>query len=159
MLRDPVERAFSAYKHELARGFETEPFERALELEDERLEGQAERMLADPDYQSFSHRHHAYLRRGQYAEQLQPAAQLLPRRPDPRDRERAVLRAARGRPTAGCSTSWGCRAVMPDQLRPLERPPELARCRSRRGPGCASTSAATTSRWPTLLGRDPAWLS
>ena len=34
MLRDPVERAFSAYKHELARGFETESFERALDLED-----------------------------------------------------------------------------------------------------------------------------
>jgi len=70
MLRDPVERAYSAYKHELARGFETESFTRALELEDARLEGQAERMLADPDYQSFSHRHHAYVRRGQYAEQL-----------------------------------------------------------------------------------------
>lgn len=70
MLRDPVERAFSAHKHELARGFETEPFEQALELEDARLEGEVERMLADPGYQSFSHRHHAYLRRGQYAEQL-----------------------------------------------------------------------------------------
>ena len=80
MLRDPVERAYSAYKHELARGFETEPFERALELEDERLAGQAERMLADPDYQSFSHRHHAYVRRGQYAEQLHRLRQLLPRR-------------------------------------------------------------------------------
>jgi hypothetical protein len=70
MLRDPVERAYSAWKHELARGFESESFERALELEDERLAGQAERMLADERYQSFSHRHHAYLRRGQYAEQL-----------------------------------------------------------------------------------------
>ena len=27
MLRDPVERAYSAYKHEVARGFETESFE------------------------------------------------------------------------------------------------------------------------------------
>jgi hypothetical protein len=70
MLRDPVERAYSAHKHELARGYETEHFERALELEDERLAGQVERMVADPGYQSFSHRHHAYLRRGQYAEQL-----------------------------------------------------------------------------------------
>lgn len=70
MLRDPVERAYSAHKHELARGYETEQFERALEMEDERLAGQVERMLADPGYQSFSHRHHAYLRRGQYAEQL-----------------------------------------------------------------------------------------
>lgn len=70
MLRDPVERAYSAWKHEHARGYETESFESALELEDDRLAGQVGRMLADPAYQSFSHRHHAYVRRGQYAEQL-----------------------------------------------------------------------------------------
>lgn len=71
MLRDPVERAFSAYKHEFARGFETEPdFERALDLEDERLEGEIERMAADPTYESHAHRHHAYRRRGEYADQI-----------------------------------------------------------------------------------------
>ncbi|WP_182523403.1 sulfotransferase family protein [Nocardioides dongkuii] len=70
MLRDPVERAYSAWKHEHARGFEHAGFEEALELEDGRLSGQVERMLADPGYQSFSHRHHAYVRRGQYDEQL-----------------------------------------------------------------------------------------
>ena len=32
LLRDPVERAYSAHAHELARGYETEPFERALSL-------------------------------------------------------------------------------------------------------------------------------
>lgn len=78
MLRDPVERAFSAWKHEHARGFETESFERGLELEDERLEGEVERMVADPAYQSFSHRHHAYRRRGQYAEQLVELRRHLP---------------------------------------------------------------------------------
>jgi hypothetical protein len=78
MLRDPVERAFSAWKHESARGFENAGFERALELEDGRLAGQAERMLADPSYQSFSHRHHAYVRRGQYAEQLLRLREHLP---------------------------------------------------------------------------------
>lgn len=72
MLRDPVERAYSAFKHELARGFETEPdFSLALDLEDSRLEGELERMAADPTYESIAHRHHAYLRRGQYAEQLE----------------------------------------------------------------------------------------
>ena len=70
MLRDPIERAYSAYRHEFARGFETESFERALELEDARVEPELERMLADPGYHSFSHRHHSYRRRGQYAEQL-----------------------------------------------------------------------------------------
>jgi hypothetical protein len=78
MLRDPVERAYSAWKHELARDFETESFEGALALEDARLAGQEERMLADPGYQSFSHRHHAYVRRGQYAEQLDRLRQFFP---------------------------------------------------------------------------------
>ncbi|HCB03038.1 MAG TPA: sulfotransferase [Nocardioides sp.] len=78
MLRDPVERAFSAYKHELARGFETESFERALELEDERMAGVVERMVADPTYQSSVHRHQAYVRRGQYAEQLNRLREYFP---------------------------------------------------------------------------------
>jgi hypothetical protein len=77
MLRDPVERAYSAYQHEFARGFETESFERALELEDERLEGEVERMRADPRYESFSHRHHSYQRRGHYADQLEVCIRLF----------------------------------------------------------------------------------
>jgi hypothetical protein len=79
MLRDPVERAFSAYKHEYARGFERESFERALELEDTRLTGEIERMRDDPGYESFSHRHHSYHRRGHYAEQLERVFQFFPR--------------------------------------------------------------------------------
>jgi hypothetical protein len=70
LTRDPVERAYSAYAHEIARGFETEPFERALELEDERLAGEAERIKANPSYQSHSHQHHGYLTRGHYVDQL-----------------------------------------------------------------------------------------
>ena len=79
LLRDPVERAYSAHTHESARGFETEPFERALELEDERLAGEAERMTADPTYLSFHHQHHGYLARGRYVEQLQRLADTLGR--------------------------------------------------------------------------------
>lgn len=70
MLRDPVERAYSAWKHESGRGFEDEPFERALDLEDERLSGEEDRMRADPAYQSFHHRHHSYVHRGLYAQQV-----------------------------------------------------------------------------------------
>ncbi|GGL35135.1 deacetylase sulfotransferase [Phycicoccus endophyticus] len=79
MLRDPVERAFSAWKHESARGFETESFERALELEPERLAGEEERIRSDPAYQSFAHRHQSYLHRGHYADQLDRASAVLPR--------------------------------------------------------------------------------
>lgn len=80
MLRDPVERAFSAYKHEYARGFETNSdFGEALALEEERLAGEIQRMQADLTYESHAHRHHAYKLRGQYAEQLQRVFDLFPR--------------------------------------------------------------------------------
>ena len=74
LLRDPVERAHSAYKHEYRRGFETESFERALQIEDERVQPELERMLADHSYQSSSYRHHSYRRRGLYAEQMERLA-------------------------------------------------------------------------------------
>jgi hypothetical protein len=70
LLRDPVERAYSAHAHELARGFETEPFERALELEDARLAGEEQRLIDDPTYVSHAHQHQAYVRRGQYIDLL-----------------------------------------------------------------------------------------
>ncbi|MGZ4619141.1 MAG: sulfotransferase family protein [Frankiaceae bacterium] len=79
LLRDPVERASSAYAHELARGFETEPFERALELEQSRLQGEVARMAADETYHSHAYRHNAYVTRGQYVEQLENLARLLGR--------------------------------------------------------------------------------
>ncbi|HEY2129198.1 MAG TPA: sulfotransferase [Streptosporangiaceae bacterium] len=79
LLRDPVERAYSAHAHELARGYETEPFERALELEASRLAGEAERIMADPSYRSHSHQHHAYRTRGQYIEQLERLEKLFGR--------------------------------------------------------------------------------
>lgn len=80
MLRDPVARAHSAYKHELARGYETETdFLTALTREPARLHGEIERMRCDVSYESFSHRHHAYLSRGQFAEQLQRVYRYFPR--------------------------------------------------------------------------------
>lgn len=79
ILRDPVERAFSAYKHEHARGYERESFEDALELEDSRLAGEVDRMTEDPAYESFSHRHHSYRHRGHYAEQLERIFSFFPR--------------------------------------------------------------------------------
>lgn len=157
MLRDPVERAYSAHKHELARGYETEPFERALELEDGRLAGEVERMSADPDYQSFSHRHHAYLRRGQYAEQLERLRRFFPA-----DRIHVIE-----------SESF---FELPERtygrlLEFLELPPTMPERFDRwNGRPSAPMSEATRARLrdhfsshdhrlATLLGRDPAWAS
>jgi hypothetical protein len=74
LLRDPVERAYSAHAHEIARGFETEPFERALELEDSRLNAETARLTANPRYNSHAHQHQAYLHRGRYLPQLERMA-------------------------------------------------------------------------------------
>ena len=71
MLRDPVERAYSHYQQEFARGFEEcDTFEAALDREPERLAGERERMLADPGYSSYPLQHHSYVARGEYADQL-----------------------------------------------------------------------------------------
>ncbi|MFI7421807.1 sulfotransferase domain-containing protein [Nonomuraea sp. NPDC049684] len=71
LVRDPVERACSAHAHELARGFESEShLESALELEAGRLAGAEESLRVSPFAEHHSHRHHAYLARGRYADQL-----------------------------------------------------------------------------------------
>ena len=79
MLRDPVERAYSAWKHESARGFEDETFERALELEEGRLAGQEELIAARPGWESVPHRHQSYRARGEYAPQLRRVLEHVPR--------------------------------------------------------------------------------
>jgi hypothetical protein len=78
VLRDPVTRAHSHYQYERRRGFEDLSLDEALDREEERLAGEAERMVADPTYASFEHRHHAYLARGRYAEQLEAIRGLFP---------------------------------------------------------------------------------
>jgi len=70
MLRDPVERAWSHYRHEVDLGYESLPFVGALDAEDRRLAGEEERLRSDPRYVSFAHQHHSYVARGRYAAQL-----------------------------------------------------------------------------------------
>jgi hypothetical protein len=70
-LREPIARAWSHHQYETQQGFEDKSFDQAIDLEEERLAGEEERLRRDPSYESFAHRHHAYVRRGQYAEQLE----------------------------------------------------------------------------------------
>ena len=70
LLRDPVDRAYSAHQHELRRGFETLGFDEALEQEEERLRGEEQRLLDDPSVRSFDHQHHGYLARSRYVDQV-----------------------------------------------------------------------------------------
>lgn len=79
MLRDPVKRAYSHYRHMLDRGLEHLTLEEALQAEPGRLAGQRERILSDPSYYSFDHQHHSYLARGRYLEQIDVWHRFFPR--------------------------------------------------------------------------------
>ncbi len=73
MVRNPVDRAYSHYYHELAGGAEQlSSFEEAIEQESKRLAGVPEKMQEDERYYSFNHRHFSYLARGIYVDQLRP---------------------------------------------------------------------------------------
>ncbi len=78
LLRNPVDRAWSQYHHERRFGFETATFEEAIERETERLAGEVETMLRDESHVSLTHRHHSYLARGRYAEQLRHWSRYVP---------------------------------------------------------------------------------
>lgn len=71
VVRDPVERAYSAHGHERRRGFEDLDFEEALASEEERLAGAAEQLTRDPHSENYEHRHHGYLARSRYHEQIE----------------------------------------------------------------------------------------
>lgn len=79
LVRDPADRAYSHYQHEVALGRERLSFEEAIEREEERMEGELERMLADPDYISYAWWNYTYLARGRYAEQLERWFEVFPR--------------------------------------------------------------------------------
>ena len=64
LLRDPVDRAYSHYQHEVRAGRERLTFEQAIDAEHERLS-------AEPAGEGWAHRHQSYLARGRYAEQLE----------------------------------------------------------------------------------------
>ena len=83
LLRNPVDRAFSHYQHEVALGREPLSFDEAIAGEDARMRGELERMLDDESYFSHAWWNYTYLARGRYGEQLErwfasfPREQLL----------------------------------------------------------------------------------
>jgi hypothetical protein len=79
LLRNPVERAFSHYQHEVALGRETLSFEDAIDAEGERMRGAVQRMVRDPSYFSHAWWNYTYVARGLYAEQLERWFAAFPR--------------------------------------------------------------------------------
>ncbi len=80
LLRNPVDRAWSHYHHEVRRGFEQLSFEEAIAIEVDRLHGEIDKMLADETYHSFNHQHYSYLSRGIYVDQLKIWMGIFPRK-------------------------------------------------------------------------------
>jgi Sulfotransferase domain len=70
LLRNPVDRAYSAYCHKVSSGEEPLSFEEALAEEENRTAGELEKMLSDENYYSRNLRVHAYRSRGIYVDQI-----------------------------------------------------------------------------------------
>ena len=79
LLRNPVDRAYSHYSLCVHRGIEHLSFGEAIDREQERLDGELAKMLANESYYSFSHRHYSYLSRGIYVVQLRAWMECFPR--------------------------------------------------------------------------------
>jgi hypothetical protein len=79
ILRNPIDRAWSQYRHKVRKGIEPLSFEDAIAEEPARTRGEWERILADESYRGAALFHFGYLRRGLYAEQLERWLALYPR--------------------------------------------------------------------------------
>jgi hypothetical protein len=79
LLRNPIDRAYSHYHHEVSMGVETASFEEALAREEAALPEETTRVLADECFHSFAHFHYSYLARGIYVDQLELWAKFFGR--------------------------------------------------------------------------------
>lgn len=72
ILRNPIERAYSNYCHEVRQGVETFSFEEAIEKEKYRIKGEREKMLKNPTYPAYNYHKFCYVQRGFYYNDLKP---------------------------------------------------------------------------------------
>lgn len=72
LLRNPVDRIWSHYHERVNAGTEQLGFREALEAEEDRMRGEAERIIAEPGYYSERHDFSSYLSRGRYLDHLEP---------------------------------------------------------------------------------------
>jgi hypothetical protein len=155
LLRDPVDRAYSQYQHEVALGREPLSFEDALAAEDERLVGEVERLIADSRAFSRAWWDHTYTARGRYAEQLErwleafPSEQLLVVRTEelgerPAETYASILAFLGAEPHE-----------LPDYPRVFDRDYEPMRAETRAA--LAATFAEPNRRLEALLGRELGW--
>ena len=79
LLRNPIDRAYSHYYHQVTHKRETLSFEEAIKKEYDRLNGEDEKMMKNKDYLSYNHAHFSYLSRGIYVDQLKRWFSIFPK--------------------------------------------------------------------------------
>lgn len=70
MLRNPVDRAYSHYYHGIRKGIEYYSFKKALEIENDRLKGDFEKLKSGEINESRDYRRYSYITRGIYVDQI-----------------------------------------------------------------------------------------
>lgn len=80
ILRNPVDRCYSHYWHNIAKKLEHLSFEEALNAEPKRLQGRKQRLIQFPFYKSHQYQHFSYLARGIYVDQIQSWLSYFPRK-------------------------------------------------------------------------------
>jgi hypothetical protein len=79
ILRNPVDRAYSHYYHQVKMKTESLSFRQAIEEENKkRLEPELIKMLQNENYHSLPYQYYSYLARGRYIEQLQTWMNFFP---------------------------------------------------------------------------------
>lgn len=79
LVRDPVKRAWSHYLERTQNQVEPLDFAAALAAEEARLEGELDRMTADPGYHSDAYDWYSYRSRGDYLPQIRRWTSVFPR--------------------------------------------------------------------------------
>lgn len=78
LLRNPADRAYSHYHHQVRMGTESLSFNEAIKKEKSRLKSEIMKMLKDENYHSLPYQYYSYLARGRYVEQLKTWMNLFP---------------------------------------------------------------------------------
>jgi hypothetical protein len=79
LLRNPVDRAWSHYWHQVRLGHEHLTFEEAIAAEDDRLDGEDEPAGREVLAMGYERHHHSYVARGRYADQLGRWMEFFPK--------------------------------------------------------------------------------
>ena len=160
ILRDPVDRAYSHWQHEVRGGRERLSFEDAIAAERDRIEPEERRLLADPGYRSNIHHRFSYLARGHYADQLErwlhhfPSEQLLVvRSEDLYDDPAATFLRIVGHLGVDSWQPDGFRNHSYEGIRPEPGPPMNPSTRAR----LEEHFDAENAKLATLLGTQPLW--